>query len=384
MHNIVMLLSNSFKPDPRVLKESEILQSNGYDLTILCWDRCVDLLPEEILPSGIKIIRIQTIPSNYGIGMRQLLRIPKFWSALQVYLRKINPHIIHCHDFDTLPAGLWFGLFHHIPIIYDAHEHYAELVKPRLKGIIGWVLFNMIILGEQIGAHFSSAVVTVDETLATIYQKQNHRVIILGHYPEKKMALQSNPVFTRPYLTLIYAGRLSADRGILFYADMVQKLQEKGIPTRLLLAGTFTPESEKTKFDVYAKDVINSVHYLGWVPYDDMSHTYHDADIGLVVLSPEPRYVAATPVKLFEYMASGLPVIASNFPSIAEIINTANCGLLVDPLVDLAEAINAIEFWWKNKAAPQTLGENGRKAILSKYNWENYSTCLVQLYCDLS
>jgi glycosyltransferase involved in cell wall biosynthesis len=384
MPNIVMLLSNSFRPDPRVLKEAEILQSNGYNLSILCWDRRADLVPIEILPSGIKIIRIQNIYSGYGIGIRQLFRIPKFWSAVQGYLKKINPHIIHCHDFDTLPAGLWFGLFHHKPIIYDAHEYYAELVKPRLKGLVGWILSNLIKLGEQLGTYYSSAVVTVDETLAIIYRKRNHNVIILGHYPEKKIALQRNPVFIKPYLTLIYAGRLSVDRGLLFYADMVQILQEKSIPTRLLLAGTFTPESEKNKFFDYAKVIISSITYLGWVTYEDLSHTYHEADIGLAILSPEPRYVAAIPIKLFEYMASGLPVIASNFPSIAAIVNDANCGLLVNPQSDLAEAIKTIEFWWQNKAVPQTLGENGRKAILSKYNWENQTNCLIELYRNLS
>jgi len=384
MLNTVMLLSNSFKPDSRVLKEAESLQNNGFNLTILCWDRHAELIPEETLPSGIKIIRIQNIPSSYGIGSRQLFRIPKFWLAVQPYLKTINPHIIHCHDFDTLPAGLWFGLFHHIPVIYDAHEYYAELVKPRLHGIMGWLLYRIIKLGEQIGVHFSRAVVTVDDTLATIYQKQNRNVIILGHYPEIKMAGQKNPVFSRPYLTLIYAGRLSGDRGILLYVDMVQKLQEKGIPTRLILAGIFTPESEKLKFNVYAKDVISSINYIGWIPYEKIPQVYRDADIGLAVLLPEPRYVAATPIKLFEYMACGLPVIASDFPSISAIVDDAKCGLLVDPRADLSETIKTIEFWWQNSAIPQSLGEGGRKAILLKFNWENQSNCLVKLYRDLS
>jgi hypothetical protein len=366
------------------LKEAESLQNNGFNLTILCWDRHAELIPEETLPSGIKIIRIQNIPSSYGIGSRQLFRIPKFWLAVQPYLKTISPHIIHCHDFDTLPAGLWFGLFHHIPVIYDAHEYYAELVKPRLHGIMGWLLYRIIKLSEQFGAHYSRAVVTVDDTLATVYQKQNRNVIILGHYPEKKMAGQRNPVFSRPYLTLIYAGRLSVDRGILLYVDMVQKLQEKGIPTRLILAGIFTPESEKLKFNVYAKDVISSITYMGWIPYEKISQVYRDSDIGLAVLLPEPRYVAATPIKLYEYMACGLPVIASDFPSISAIVDDAKCGLLVDPRADLSETIKTIEFWWQNSAIPQSLGEGGRKAILLKFNWEYQSNCLVKLYRDLS
>jgi glycosyltransferase involved in cell wall biosynthesis len=365
------------------MKEAESLQDNGFNISILCWDRLAELPGKETLPSGVKIIRIQNIPSNYGIGLYQLLKLPRFWSEVQPYLRTLCPSLIHCHDFDTLPAGLWFGRLHHIPVVYDAHEYYSEMVRPRLHGIIGRLLFSFIKWSEQIGAHLARAVVTVDEILAEIYRRQNKKVIILGHYPEKKMAAQSNPVFTCSNLTLLYAGRLSIDRGLLIYADMVRRLQDKGIPARLLLAGVFTPESELTKINDYAKLIINSIDFLGWIPYAQMSYAYQEADIGLAVLLPEPRYVAATPVKLFEYMANGLPVIASNFPSIAQIVNEADCGLLVDPLADLSVVIDTIAQWWQNKAVPQVLGENGRQAVLLKYHWENQASRLIKLYQEL-
>jgi glycosyltransferase involved in cell wall biosynthesis len=383
MHNIVMLLSNSFKPDPRVLKEAEYLQNHGFSLSILCWDRMADLPIEEKLPSGVKIIRIQNIPSTYGIGPRQLVKLPRFWLAVQQHLRRLNPNLIHCHDFDTLPAGLWFGKLHKVTVIYDAHEYYAELVKPRLRGIGGKLLFTLIKWAEQVGAKHADAVVTVDDTLAAAYRSMNQKVIILGHYPEIRMAEQSNPVFSRSNLVLLYAGRLSSDRGLMIYAEMVRRLKEKGLPVRLLLAGVFTPESEQAKFNDYAKSISDLIDFLGWIPYEQMSITYREADIGLAVLLPEPRYVAATPVKLFEYMANGLPVIASNFPSIAYVVTDAECGLLIDPLADLTATIDTIVQWWQDKAVPQRLGENGRQSILSKYHWENQAQRLEELYKEL-
>ncbi len=384
MQHIVMLLSNSFRPDSRVLKEADYLQNNGFAITVLCWDRQADLPENETLASGVKIIRIQNIRSTYGIGIRQLSKIPRFWLAVQHYLRRLSPNLIHCHDFDTLPAGLWFGRLHHIPVIYDAHEYYSELVKPRLHGIVGGLMFRLIKWSEQVGAWSARAVVTVDDTLATIYRRKNKNVIILGHYPEKRIADQSNPVFSRPSLTMLYAGRLSVDRGLLIYADLVRRLQEKGVPVRLLLAGVFTPKTEQERFNDYAKSMANSVDFLGWIPYEQMSRVYHEADIGLAVLLPEPRYVAATPVKLFEYMANGLPVVASNFPSIAKIVKDADCGLLLDPLADISSTVDIIADWWHNPAVAQVLGENGRQAVLSKYHWENQASRLVTLYQELA
>jgi glycosyltransferase involved in cell wall biosynthesis len=380
MTNVVMLLSNAFRPDPRVLKEAESLSNSGFNLTILCWDRQAELRSDDCLPSGVKIIRIQNIRSSYGIGIRQLLRLPLFWLSAQRYLRIIHPNIIHCHDFDTLPAGLLFGFFHHIPVIYDAHEYYVELIQPRLKGVGGWIIRNIVRLLEVFGAHLAKAVVTVDKTLAARYLKRNRNVIILGHYPPVKMAFVSNPVFTRSEIKMIYTGRLSTDRGVLVYDALLKKLLEIGIPARLILAGTFTPEGEKTIFFEHAKDMLGSIDFLGWIPYEKMPEIYLTADIGLAFLMPIPRYVAATPVKLFEYMAGGLPVIASNFPSIKEIVDDARCGCLIDPLVDISPIVNIISNWYRDKTVPQIMGENGRQAILSKYNWENQINHLINLY----
>ncbi len=377
---VVMLLSNAFRPDPRVLKEAESLNNSGFEITILCWDRQAEFSAAELLPSGVKIFRIQNIRSGYGIGARQLLKVPQFWLASQRYLRDIHPDIIHCHDFDTLPAGLFFGLLHRTPVIYDAHEYYTELIRPRLSGIMSWIIRTFIALLEAIGASLASAVVTVDEPLAAIYRKRNRRVFILGHYPVKRMALLNNPVFTRAEVRMIYTGRLSTDRGILIYARLLTKLLELGVPARLTLAGAFTPESEKKVFFDYAKGIASSIDYLGWIPYEKMPDIYLTADIGLVVLMPEPRYVAAVPVKLFEYMASGLPVIASDFPFIAKIINGAQCGLLIDPVADIAPTVNLIADWYKNRAIPQAMGENGRQAILNQYNWDLQINGLVDLY----
>jgi glycosyltransferase involved in cell wall biosynthesis len=350
----------------------------------LCWDRNSYFPRQETLSTGVRIVRIQNIRSNYGLGIRQLVHLPRFWISLQAYLGKLKPSIIHCHDFDTLPAGLFFGMINHLPVIYDAHEYYADLVKPRLHGVIGYLLYKLILWAEQKCAHRVQAVVTVDEILGDRYRKLNQNVIILGHYPEVSMAESTNQIFTEPKLTLIYTGRLSTDRGLLIYVDLIRRLRSEGIPANLILAGTFTPECEKSKFINYAKDIENYVDFKGWIDYNKLGEIYQTADIGLAIFSPEPRYIAATPVKLFEYMANGLPVIASNFPSISAIVTDAQCGALIDSIADSSELIKPIIEWWNNKVIPKSLGENGRQAILTKYNWETQSSQLLDLYSHLT
>lgn len=384
MTRAVMILSNPFRPDPRVLKEAESLSTAGFDMTVICWDRLSGLLSEEILASGVKILRIQNIPSIYGAGARQILRLLAFWRAALKNLEPLKPALVHCHDFDTLPAGLWWGWQHGVPVVYDAHEYYAELVRPRLSGITGRWIYEAIRRAELWCAGHADAVITVDETLGSIYRQRNSKVLIVGHYPSINFIPAPAKVFTHPEINLLYAGRLSTDRGALVYARLLRNLLSRGVPARLHLAGSFIPPSELEIFKKEAYGLDANIQDHGWVPYDQLPGLLGSADVGLAVLLPEPRYVAALPVKLFEYMAAGLPVIASNFPSIHEVVSSSDCGLLVDPLGNMDELAAHLAEWWQNPDIPRSLGSAGRRAVQDRYSWEHLATQLDRLYHDLT
>jgi len=380
MTHIVMLISNPFRPDSRALKEAESLRSVGYAVTILCWDREAAYPPEETLASGVQIIRIRDVPSTYAIGSRQVLRLFKFWFATFPILKRLQPGLLHCHDFDTLPAGLFWGRLHHLPVIYDAREYYADLVKPRLHGFSGRVLYHSIRFAERLGTRLASGVITVDEKLGAIYRKLNKNVLVIGHYPALKSFQEAVPVFTRAELNLIYVGRASIDRGLLIYAELLRFLRQAGIPARLILAGSITPSSEEDTFWRSVQGLEEYVDWMGWIEYDRVPKLLQSADVGLSVWTPEPRYVAAVPVKLFEYMAVGLPVVASNFPEIRKIVQEANCGALVDPEKSPALIAEIIKEWWADPQIPRALGQNGYQVARQKYFWENISGQIVEMY----
>lgn len=103
------------------------------------------------------------------------------------------------------------------------------------------------------------------------------------------------------------------------------------------------------------------------------------ADAGIVCLHPMVNYLLGLPVKMFEYMAVGLPVIASNFPLWKKIVEENNCGICVSPL-NPEEIAKAIEYLIEYPEEAKKMGENGRKAVLEKYNWENESKKLLKIY----
>jgi hypothetical protein len=82
---------------------------------------------------------------------------------------------------------------------------------------------------------------------------------------------------------------------------------------------------------------------------------------------------------MFEYMAAGLPVIASDFPLWREIVDGAGCGLLVDPMDPRAIA-EAMQWIIDHPEEAAEMGRRGRAAVEHTYNWEAESTKLVELY----
>jgi glycosyltransferase involved in cell wall biosynthesis len=389
-----MLLSNAFRPDPRVLKEARSLAQGGYQVTVIAWDR-EGRFPAQEETDGFTVQRVQDVRSSYGAGLAQAQRLPRFWLHAWRRLNRLKPAVVHCHDFDTLPPGWLWAKVHRRPVIYDAHEYYTELQKPRLRGLAGKVLLPLIGAAEQALSRSAAAVVTVDKRIASRYR--NRRIVVIGHYPPLEFArapvgrrLGESPPSPSLSLggrgaggTLVYAGRFSVDRGMVVIAEALRRLARQGLRPRLRLLGTWTSQTEEQAFWQAMAGMEKQVETVGWVAFEQVPAQLVGADVALAVLQPIERYVAALPVKLFEYMACGLPVIISDFPANRAVVAGADCGLLVDPTNADAVAA-AIARLLTDPAEAGRLGQNGRRAFETQYNWQALEQKLLALYAEVS
>jgi glycosyltransferase involved in cell wall biosynthesis len=149
---------------------------------------------------------------------------------------------------------------------------------------------------------------------------------------------------------------------------------------RLMLVGAF--EGSATESELRATRGYDRVDLVGSVPYKRIPSYFRGSSVGLVCLHPGGGHETALPVKLFEYMAAGLPVIASRFPLWERIVRECRCGLSVDPL-DPEEISAAIRYLIDHPEEARRMGQNGREAVREKYNWEAEATRLVELYARL-
>ncbi|MBT7469928.1 MAG: glycosyltransferase, partial [Candidatus Cloacimonetes bacterium] len=108
-----------------------------------------------------------------------------------------------------------------------------------------------------------------------------------------------------------------------------------------------------------------------------------NAKVGLSILKPIDNYLTSYSTKIFEYMAMGLPVITSDFKLYKDVIEINNCGLCVDPSKP-KEVANAIEYIMINPKIAKQMGENGRKIVEEKYNWEVEKKKMLEFYKKLN
>lgn len=124
------------------------------------------------------------------------------------------------------------------------------------------------------------------------------------------------------------------------------------------------------------------VKFIGRITRCEVNALYGSARAGIVLYQPAENHYKAQPIKLFEFMAAGLPVVASNFPLWESIIEHAGCGICVDP-TNASQVKDACLYLLDHPRDAQQMGNNGRLAVLNQYNWDVEEEKLLHLYSML-
>lgn len=124
------------------------------------------------------------------------------------------------------------------------------------------------------------------------------------------------------------------------------------------------------------------IRFIGKISRKEVNELYGKSRVGIVVYQPAANHMESQPIKMFEFMAAGLPVVASNFPLWVKIIEEAQCGICVNPQ-NSEEVKNACKKLVSNPKEAECLGRNGRYAVEQVYNWAFEEKKLLALYENL-
>lgn len=296
------------------------------------------------------------------------------WQMIRAVVRA-KPAVAHFHDPELLPWAALLRLWG-IKVVYDVHEDYPEAVAHnyRLPALARHLLPPIVRFVEWGGAQLMSGVVAATPEIGARFPKS--KTALVRNFPivDELIGPTGVRMADRP-VEFAYVGTITQNRNIVGMLDAIGLLDDDR--ARLRLAGDFPVAADEQI--ARAHPGWRRVTFDGWISRAEVAGILAGARAGLVLIKPVAHEMVGLPIKLFEYMAAGIPVLASDFPVWRSIIGEARCGLLVDPLqpVQIAEAMR----WMiDHPAEAEEMGARGREAVLAVYNWTGEAESLYKLY----
>lgn len=370
-HRHIVHLTSVHPPfDPRIFyKECQTLVKGGYKVTLIApykQDEVVDGVQIVAVPEATG--RLQRVTSTVAHVCRKALQ-----QAAKVY---------HFHDPELIPVGLLLEA-RGKRVIYDIHEDVPrslfalsrDYLPNYAKRPSSWLVERL----ENLAARRFSALIAATPTIGQRFQALNRNTCVINNFPIlNELALPVDIHWDKRLPATAYVGGIALDRGSRQMVEAMAYFRDRP-QIKLKLAGNFSPPQHRK--DLVKLPGWQGVDELGFLGRNEVAHLLGQVRVGLAVFPPTPNLVTAQPVKLFEYMAAGIPVVVSDFPLWRQLIEQTGCGLLVDPLEPIAIA-RAIEYLLTHSDEAEAMGSRGREAV-EKYNWETEAAKLIQLYDNL-
>lgn len=342
-------------------KECISLVNSGYSVSIIAKNNGSEIA------NNIEIIDFTHIKNR----LRRVLLAPWiiFFKAL-----KIKASIYHFHDPELIFVGFLLRILNR-KVVYDVHEDVPAqiLTKPYLNTLLKKIISVTFKRFENLISRSFSGIITATPYIKNRFIKVNSNTIDIKNYPileEIKLMDWKN----KKDNTICYLGGIFKERGII---ENIKSLDES---MNLIMAGKISSSHFKNELESFPE--WKYVNYKGIVDRKGVEEILKVSKIGLVTLHSFPSYEVSLPIKLFEYMAAGIPIVASNFSMWQEIIESNHCGICVNPH-NIEETRKAIRYLLDNETVAKEMGLNGRKLVENKYNWNSEEQSLLEFYSKL-
>lgn len=341
------------------VKECRSLAAVGHEVYFVVHGKSEEL-------DGVHIVGLGDAPASRRERMISSARTACKTAA------ELHADVYHLHDPELLPYANKLKRLG-AKVVFDSHEDVAGQIMEK-----DWIpLFLRRLVSRAYHSYESyvvrslDAVVTATPHIAEQFKNRAKLVVAVNNFPVLDDIVFQERSFTERPRTVCFTGRVSDIRG-----GLVMLKAMEGVDGTLAIAGP-------CETDLSLALEGSSIEYLGTLPHERVNGIYAGSRAGVILYQPAENHCESQPNKLFEYMAAGLPVIASNFPLWREVVEGSGCGICVPPY-DAESAGEAIASLIGDPERAQRMGRRGRKAVEERYNWEREKEALIDLYGRLS
>ena len=314
---------------------------------------------------------------DVGIPINRFFRM---WFTVNKIYQKANlidADIYHIHDPELIRVGYKL-IKKGKKVIFDSHEDVGATIlkKHYLNSILKKLIYKIYNIYEKYILKKFSALIAPTFFIQKKLQQINSFTERISNYP----IIDEMPIKYQKKIEkfeICYCGVISEKRGI---SEVIKALDLTKNKVYLNLIGNFNNQKYKKKLK--AEKGWKYVNYYGYISNrSKIKEIYYKSIIGMATLLPTPNHINSSPIKIFEYMESKLPVIASNFDNYKKFFTKLKCGINVNP-EDPKNIAKAIDDLIDNPIKRKEMGNNGYKAIINKLNWSIEEIRLLKLYKD--
>lgn len=363
---VCMRLNNAFTHDQRVRREAEALVQAGHEVTVVA-DLKGKVSPRETV-DGIGVRRI-----------RKTSRIP-YWSIVKP-LRDEAADVYHAHDIDSLFPCLAASRLSPGPslVVYDSHELWSGHARDKVHS------------KRRLLVRFEGTMLRRADALITASPAYTAEIVARYGYGGTALTLLNVPrLWTDEELAWDWGCRDAAGevriaavsvfqhgRGAVQLIESLAFLPDDHV---VELIGPIAQPEYEAMMRAAAEPFGDRVRFAGAIPAAEVIPRLAQCHVSTVLIEPLSRsYRLTAPNKLFDSMAAGTPVVASDMRTIAEITRETGIGHICE-VSDPADIARAIREVVSDLAA---LRANARAAA-ARYNWDAERSRLIELYADLS
>lgn len=367
---VISVVLNNFTNDSRVLKEARSITGMGNAVQVVALHDEGLLEHEEC--SGFHVHRIKLITRSIGKNpFFQFFKYLEFLFKVIALYRRAD--IVHSHDLNALPIGWTIKLIAlgKVKLVYDAHEFaindhpFESKAKQFLKKVV-----------ESFFIYYVDHIITVSDGISILYQKTyglrvKPSVVLNCPYPAKRPTsnmLKQKLNIRKDTYTFLYQGAMSEGRGIQHLINEFKKIDDDSALV-FMGYGELVPTIKAQGND--------RIFFLPAVPPEEILDYTASADCGVALIEDSClSYRYCLPNKLFEYFMAGLPVIASDLPEMAKLVNQFDVGALcsIDKKTGFRHAVESVKSIDKAKLA------SNLQKLSREYNWKNQEVILQDIY----
>ncbi len=408
-----MIVKNQLWNDARVKKEAQTLSDIGLAVTIIaqpeagCPDaedwgdirvlrvpesgglktsfrRMLDTSEGNKESTGSRIVAaLRRNPVKRFLG--DFLHAALYQTRLLRHAVKTNARVYHAHDLDTLAVSAAAAWINNGKLIYDSHELWLESRRYLLETSRPFMILEKFT--ESLLAPIVDAVIAVTPGRADVMREMYPTMAIpdlVVNYPPLAPAAPGQEDVRRrlgagkePCFLFLYQGILGLHRGLEELIDAAIMLRD--LPVHIAFVGHDRSGGVIKRY-AETNNAGDMVTFHPSVPSEELAKITGSADAGLLLFQDSClNHKLSLPNKLFEYMMSGLPLIACDLPEISSVLHRHDCGILVDAS-DPASIAKGIRQMVSDPAEARAQGERGNKAASAYYTWNKSASVLRELY----